>query len=338
MFSLKFKIFDENVEKILYKRNGKMYNETTQQNKVYLPTNDLNFKRLFASPQFMNISKGFLQDLAAYDPLGLLQITDIKIETPYNFQEINQLLSSEREKGLLITEVDYACVDENGLRFMLEMQKRDQAYLEERIVYNVGQKYAQYYALDSMTKEPKYTSLQPVIAVVILDENHFKDEIPIRFLRPHDTRFDLYKRNRNLGLEIYIELRKDISDLPRNLQLWMAYFRTGTAPKEAPNYIQEAIHVSSVTSMTKEERRLADLIERGEQKRLAEDHAARLKTAEQIEQGIKQGIEGGIERGIYQNKLETAKMMLQDGNKIELISKYTGLNEEEVLDLKKSSF
>jgi len=300
-----------------------MYNSDNEQNKVFLPTNDLNFKRLFASPQFMKISKGFLQDLASYDPLGLLQITDIKIETPYNFQEINQLIS-DRNKSLLMTEVDYACVDENGVRFMLEMQKRDQFYLEERVVYNVGQKFSQYYAKDPITKEPKYASLQPVIAVIILNDNHFDDNIPIRFYRPHDTRFDLYKRNKNLGLEIYVELKKDISGLPKNLQLWVNYFRTGTAPKEAPDYIQEAVHVSNVSSMTKEERRLADLIERGEQKRLAEDHA--------IEQ---KGIEQGIRQGEEQKAMEIARMMLQDGSAIERISKYTGLSYDQVSLLKK---
>jgi len=296
-----------------------MYNSIKESNQVFLPTNDLNFKRLFASPQFMNISKGFLQDLASYDPLGALQITDIKIETPYNFQEINQLVS-ERDKHLLTTEVDYACVDENGVRFVLEMQKRDQSYLEERVVYNVGQKFAQFYAKDPVTKESKYTSLQPVIAVVILNDNHFDDDIAIRFYRPHDARFDAYKRNLNLGLEIYVELKKDISMLPENLQLWMNYFRTGRAPAEAPDYIREAVFVSSVTAMTKEERRLADLIERGEQKRLAEDHAIKQKAFEQGEE---------------QKAVEIARMMLQDGSAIELVSKYTGLSCEQILLLKK---
>ena len=314
-----------------------MYNKTVEQNQVYLPTNDLNFKRLFASPQFMNISKGFLQDLAAYDPLALLQISEIRIETPYNFQEINQLIS-ERDKSLLVTEVDYACVDEAGVRFMLEMQKRDQSYIEERVVYNVGQKFAQYYAKDPITKEPKYTSLQPVIAVVILDENHFDDETPIRFLRPHDARFNLYKRNRNLGLEIYIELRKDISKLPKNLQLWIEYFRTGTAPKEAPDYIQEAVFVSNVTAMTKEERRLADLIERGEQKRLAEDHFFQTKVIREAEEMIKkrveQEVEQGIEQGIKQRNLEIARASLLQGFDIETVSSITGLTYQALEQLK----
>ena len=254
-----------------------MYNDHIKENnEVILPTNDLNFKRLFASPNLIHISKGFLQDLAAYDPLELLQISSLSIETPYNFQEVNQL-NADHKQALLNTEVDYACCDENGVRFLLEMQKRKQTYLEERVAYNIGQKFAQSYAGNDKNSHSKYASLQPVIAVIILDENYFKeDDIAIRFLRPNDTRYGVYKKNLNLGLEIYVEINKDISQLPENLQLWMEYFRTGRTPEEAPCYLQEAARMTKTISFTKEERKLADLIEKAEQKRILEDEAVRL--------------------------------------------------------------
>ena len=154
-----------------------MYTKTNEP-EILLPTNDLNFKRLFASPQNIQISKGFLQDLAEYDPLGCLKISSLTIETPYNFQDVNQLVA-ENKYEMLRTEVDYACVDENGVRFMLEMQKKNQKHLEQRVAYNVGQKYAQYYAGDEL--DNKYASLQPVISVVILEENHFNDDFAIHF-------------------------------------------------------------------------------------------------------------------------------------------------------------
>jgi len=256
----------------------------TEKNKVILPTNDLNFKRVFASPDHINISRGFLQDLAAYDPLGKLQITELSIETPYNFQEVNQLIA-EHEYGILLTEVDYACYDENGIRFVLEMQKRDLSYLEERMTYNVGQKFAQHYASDPDPRKSKYVSLRPVVAIVILEDNHFKeDDIAIRFLRPHDARFDVYKKNLGLGLEIYIELNKDASKLPEKLQLWIQYFKTGIVPEEAPSYLQEAAKMIEITSLTKEEREFADRIERGKETRLLEEYT----TIQQEKEAVKQ--------------------------------------------------
>jgi len=257
-----------------------MYNTSkTKTQQVILPTNDLNFKRVFASPEHIEISKGFLQDLAAYDPLGFLEITHVRIETPYNFQEVNRL-SAEHDRDMMLTEVDYACYDESGIRFMLEMQKKDQSYLEERVAYNVGQKYAQLYANDPDSKAPKYVSLKPVIAVIILEANHFDDEIAVRFLRPYDSRFNVYKKNLNLGLEIYVELNKDTSQLPTNLQLWIEYFKTGKVCEEAPCYLQEAAKMVEMISFTKEERELAERIERAQQTRLLEDYTVKLKHEE----------------------------------------------------------
>jgi len=253
-----------------------------EKNNVILPTNDLNFKRIFASPENIKIIRGFLQDLAAYDPLGQLQIAEIKIETPYNFQDVNRL-SSVHEDGMMLTEVDYACYDEDGIRFVLEMQKRDLNYLEERMFYNVGQKFGQLYAGDSDPKKSKYVSLRPVVAIVILEENHFKDDTAIHFFRPYDVRFGAYKKNLALGLEIYVELNKDISRLPKNLQFWFQYFRTGFVPEEAPYYLQEAAKMVETTSLTKEERDFADRLERAQQTYLLAVNTAQMK-AEAFEQ------------------------------------------------------
>jgi len=319
-----------------------MYNNINEKSKVILPTNDLNFKRLFASPEFIHISQGFLQDLADYDPLDALQISSISIETPYNFQEVNQLKDDQKGKVLLNTEVDYACCDENGLRFILEMQKKDQKYLEERIAYNTGQKFAQNYARTDKEYLSKYSSLQPVIAVIILVDTHFKDDIPIRFLRPHDVRHDVYKNNLNLGLELYIEINKDISKLPESLKLWMKYFRTGRVSEEAPCYLQEAARVTERSSLSKKEQEIADLIEKLEQKRLAEDETVRFKAdamiaeaeermaeekekmAEELKQGIEQGIEQERKRADME-RIEIAKSLLQANMSVNDVAKHVNL-------------
>jgi predicted transposase/invertase (TIGR01784 family) len=292
-----------------------MYNKTHEP-QILMPTNDLNFKRLFASPKHIQISKGFLQDLAEYDPLGYLQITSLEIETPYNFQDVNQLVVDNKYE-MLYTEVDYACVDENGVRFMLEMQKNDQKYLEQRIAYNVGQKYAQYYASD-VSSDDKYAALQPVIAVIILEDNHFKDDIAIRFLRPHDARHDVYKNNKKLGLEIYIEINKDVGSLPQNLQYWIQYFRTGRVPKCAPDYITEAMVVSELSSLSKEEREIARRIEDAKARRYSEDEAT---------------LDKGEAKGRKVEKFEIAKTGVRNGIDVKTISLLTGLSISEIEEL-----
>ena len=101
------------------------------------------------------------------------------------------------------------------------------------------------------------------------------DDIPSRFLRPHDARFDLYKKNLNIGLEIYLELDKDISNLPRNLQILFEFLRTGKAPADAPEYLKEAAEMMKKTNFTAEERKLADFYTRAHMKRVSEDEYVR---------------------------------------------------------------
>ena len=45
------------------------------------------------------------------------------------------------------------------------------------------------------------------------------------------------------------------------------------------------------------------------------------------------GFEEGLEQGAYQNKLETARSLLQEGFSTEMIAKYTSLPLETVLEL-----
>ena len=52
--------------------------------------------------------------------------------------------------------------------------------------------------------------------------------------------------------------------------------------------------------------------------------------------GIEQGIIQGKAEGIKENKIETAKNMLEDNLDIKTICKYTGLSKEEVEKLKEA--
>lgn len=55
-----------------------------------------------------------------------------------------------------------------------------------------------------------------------------------------------------------------------------------------------------------------------------------------IEQGIERGIEQGVEQGVQKEKLSLAKMMIQEGEAIEKIKKYTGYSIEKIREIKES--
>lgn len=55
-----------------------------------------------------------------------------------------------------------------------------------------------------------------------------------------------------------------------------------------------------------------------------------------IEKGIEQGIEQGVEQGIQKEKLSLVKMMLQEGEAIEKIKRYTGYPIEKIKEIAES--
>ena len=53
-----------------------------------------------------------------------------------------------------------------------------------------------------------------------------------------------------------------------------------------------------------------------------------------LQEGLEQGRLEGIQEGLDQQKVNTAKMMLEDGEPIDKIMRYTGLTREQVEGLK----
>ena len=337
-------INEERVEKTFTNTNELVYNknkdatllEEQLKSERYLPTNDVAFKKMLASNENIHISEGFLKDLALNDPLEALQIDTLVIETPYNFKDKNQLdiRIDEYNKGILYTEVDYACVDPNGARFVIEMQMRGEAHLEKRIAYNIAGKYTAMYA--GVDKGMiKYDSLRPVISIVILKESYFKnDPHPVRYLRPYDTSIGVHKKDLLMGLEIYLELDKDPSRLPKSLQDIFQFFKTGEVPADAAKYLKEATNQMKKANFTPEERKLADFHVRAQLKRISEDEYVREEGREQgRQQGREEGLEEGFEQGRQQEKIANAQKMIEENLPVEMIERYTGLSVEKIKQL-----
>ena len=311
-----------------------VYNEKEVEGEVerdhYLPTDDLPFRKMLASPDKIHISENILNVIASYDPLGHLKINGLRIKTPYNFKDANQLEAYENEykEGIIYTEVDFACDDPEEANFLMEMQNRGEIHLEFRTTYNVSERYTSLYARVVKGKK-KYDSLRPVISIVILSKSYFDDVYPIRYLRPHDARFDLYKKDLSLGLEIYLELGKDTSNLPRNLQILFEFLRTGKAPVDAPKYIMEAAKMMEKTNYTPEERRLADFYDRAHMKRASEDAYTKEQGRREERAIAKEQIQEERAKARAE-KLEIAANLLQAGLPAEDVAKHLNLSINDV--------
>jgi len=117
-----------------------------------------------------------------------------------------------------------------------------------------------------------------------VSHSYYKDDPhPIRFLRHHDASIDVYKKDLLMGLEIYLELEKDISILPKNLQDIYQFFRTGEVSADAADYLKEAMTLMEKVNFTPEEREAANAYIRAQLKRASEDDYIREEEREKAD-------------------------------------------------------
>ena len=270
-----------------------------------------------------------------------MHIEDLFIETPYNYKDKNELSTQpDYAGGILYTEVDYACSDSEGTQFLVELQLHREAHLEKRTAYNVSKRFTADYA-GGAKGEAKYASLRPVVAIGILKESYYKkDPHPIRFLRHHDASIDVYKKDLLLGLEIYLELEKDISILPKYLQDIFQFFRTGEVSADAADYLREAMILMEKVNFTIEEREAANAYIRAQLKRTSEDDYIREEERKKADIRENQARKEEREKAdadkaelmqkAEDDKLLSAKSMLSDGFPPSVISKHLKLSIEEI--------
>ncbi|BDR55940.1 hypothetical protein KIMC2_05020 [Xylocopilactobacillus apis] len=91
-----------------------------------LPSNDLLFKKLFASPKNRHILIGFIHDMIG------LNVVDVIIENPYN---IRTFKVTEDQQEFLETEVDVLARLDDGSLVTIELQVRREAHFIERSLH-----------------------------------------------------------------------------------------------------------------------------------------------------------------------------------------------------------
>ena len=98
-----------------------------------------------------------------------------------------------------------------------------------------------------------------------------------------------------------------------NQKFWLDYFKEGTAPATAPEYIKKASAIIEVTNLAEEERMVITALEKWENNRQAEIH-----------QGFLEGEQKGFLEGQTKKTVEFAKAMLKNGESVDKIAVYTG--------------
>ena len=107
-------------------------------------------------------------------------------------------------------------------------------------------------------------------------------------------------------------------------------------PFQARNAVFKKLsEITDIAALSKDEREKYD-----ESLKVMRDYHATLEGAallgrrEGLEEGRAEGREKGLAEGRAESRAETAKMMLEDGEPISKIMRYTGLTEEEIEKLR----
>ena len=289
--------------------------QEVQQERV-LATNDLVFKKVFASPQNSHILTGFINDV-----LGL-EATDVSIENTYQpeiFREEN------KDPEIRYTQVDVLARLGDGRQVTIEMQVVPQRLFRERAFCYAADAYKSNYGkhaqLDKRNRysngENKYSALRPVYSICVMAENEFlEDDNPIHEFNMYDVKNKIfYRRNekQDVVTMTFLEIKKTSEEMKENIKTWFDFFNKGDVAEDAPNYIKEACAIASYKNLSKEE---ADMI------------SQRQKSIDLTQAREDYVWYEGFDEGEEKGKAEIVKALFSNGMTVKEVATMTNMSEE----------
>lgn len=275
------------------------------------PFTDFGFKKLFGEEASKDILLDFLNAVLEDE---VVQITDLE------FSKNEHLGPSELDRNVVF---DIFCRTAKGERIIIEMQKFFQTFFKERSLY-----YSSFAIQEQAVKGEWDFSLYPVYCISLLDFHLKGDEIitdhyfhKVKLLDTNTGRVF----NDKLSF-IYLEIpkfNKKINELETNFDKWMYLLTKLEFLERLPETLQSKIFEKVMG--------IAELLNLEKTDRQAYEESLKkhrdLKNVMDTQR--REGIEIGIEKGIE----KTAIGLLKEGIKIQIISKVTGLSEDDLLKL-----
>lgn len=274
------------------------------------PKVDFAFKKLFGSEENKDLLISFINSILSEDE----QIKNIQLKNPYNIANY---------KSDKMSILDIKAEDENGVWYDIEMQLAEQVFYEKRAFYYWAKVYS-----DQLESGYNYDKLRKTISINILDFNYLDEE---KFHNIYKVYNKETKKELSSVFEMhFIELNKfnkDFKEVKTALDRWVVFLNRAyelekdKIPEElaADEAVRKAVERLDIMHLDKEERTLYE----NDLKRLR-DHIAEITTAELR----------GMEKGEKNKAIEIALDMINDGEPIEKIVRYSKLSEIEILELK----
>ncbi|WP_285829405.1 Rpn family recombination-promoting nuclease/putative transposase [Phocaeicola sartorii] len=288
------------------------------------PYTDFAFKLLFGTELNKELLISFLNALL-HGEEHIKEITYLNSE---------HLGTQERDRRGVF---DIYCKNEQGEKFLVEMQKGEQAFFKDRSIY-----YATFPIREQAIKGSEWNyQLKAVYTVAILnfvfddkDDDYFHHEVKLVDMRTKKVFYDKLTF-------IYLEMpkfNKTEYELETMFDKWMFVLRNLSRLMERPVALQERIfeRLFKAAEIANFDRK--ELIEYEDSLKNYRDWYSVVSTAEQKgrKEGIQEGIEKGIQEGEKKKQYEIARNLKSLGIAPDIIAKTTEMTLKEIAELNTS--
>lgn len=284
------------------------------------PYTDFGFKKLFGTDMNKDLLISFLNSLLS----GEQTVKDV------TYLNSEHLGTQEPDRKAVF---DVYCENEQGEKFLVEMQKGEQQFFKDRSIF-----YSTFPIREQARKGEWNYELKAVYTIGILnfsfdkkDEQYFHHEVKLLDTLTKEVFFDKLTF-------IYLEMpkfNKTENELVTMFDKWMFVLRNLSRLMERPAALQERVferlfRAAEIAGFNKQE-----LIEYEDSLKAFRDWFSVISTAEMkgLQKGLQKGIQKGRVEGRIEEKTEIARNMKADNIPLSTIIKYTGLTAREIEEL-----
>ena len=240
--------------------------------------------------------------------------------------------------GMKDIRIDVECTDQDGARFIVEMQVVKQRHFADRVVYYsacalMSQLEKGERSAEDESAGPRYYDYPPVFMVSLIDFTIHpdSDEVLYRYdIRGKDGKEPMSDKMNYIFLELP-NCKKAMTEKATLLDNFCYAMRQmqflDRRPPELKAEIFELLFESAnISKFTPEEKLKYD-------KDMTTERDRRNQLATSFSDGKDEGLAEGMEKGMEKGRIETARNLLKLGVSIDVVSKGTGLSIEELKKL-----
>lgn len=238
-----------------------------------------------------------------------------------NFKNTEQLGQTDADRKAIY---DIYCENENGEKFIVELQKAKQNYFKERTIY-----YSTFPIREQAEKGEWNYNLKAVYCVGILDftfddyeSEPEKSEVVHTIKLKNQNGKTFYDKLTYIYLEMP-NFKQSEADLKTRLDKWLYFIKHLEDFQTIPTFFKDEVFIQAFEK--------AELAKYGQAE--LDNYENSLKNYRDLKGVIDTAFDEGKLEGKLERNIEMANLMKSDNEPIDKIIKYTGLTKEEIENL-----